>query len=72
MIGILLQPIIPDSAKKILDMLGVKTTLRLVMPTPGRHIDTDLEVDFKFISSQSLKPGISLPAPSIVFPKIEG
>ena len=54
-IGILLQPFIPNAAEKILDMLAVE--------------------GYNFIclnADTALQPGVSLPAPNIVFPKIEG
>ncbi len=54
-IGILLQPFIPNAAEKILDMLMVQ------------------ERNFALVNEDAaLKTGVSLPAPSIVFPKIEG
>ena len=54
-VGILVQPVMPGSAAKILDLLGqgVRGPRLRGHPAPGRG------------------PGTSLPAPSPVFPKYE-
>lgn len=56
-IGISLQPIIPDSAAKILDQLAIP---------PAERGFAHLSPEF------ALKPGTPLPAPSGVFPRVGG
>jgi methionyl-tRNA synthetase len=54
-LGIIMQPITPAAAQKILDQVAVPANAR----------------DFTFMGAQhALKPGTSLPAPSGVFPRI--
>ena len=52
--AILLQPVVPESAAKLLDLLGVD---------PEDRTFEDLE-------GSPLKPGTDLPAPSGVFPRL--
>lgn len=53
-VGILVQPVIPESAEKLLDLLAVSSDQR----------------DFSFVSDDArLVPGTALPAPEPVFPR---
>lgn len=56
-LGILVQPVLPEGAKVILDQLGIPNHQR----------------DFSFLgNSASLKPGTALPKPLGVFPRYNG
>lgn len=52
--AILLQPVVPESAAKLLDLLGVDAADR----------------DFEHLDGAPLKPGKELPAPQGVFPRL--
>lgn len=52
-LGILLQPIIPESAAKILSLLNIK------------------DANLSSIKAQVLTPGVELPSPMVIFPRIE-
>jgi methionyl-tRNA synthetase len=53
-VALLVQPVMPESAAKLLDLLGQSEDQR----------------DFSAIGTR-LKPGVSLPAPTGVFPKYQ-
>lgn len=55
-LAIAVQPVVPESANKMLDQLAVADDAR-----EYRHICTDF----------MLKPGVNLPAPSGIFPRIQ-
>jgi len=53
-LAILTQPVMPDSAGRMLDQLGVGATAR----------------DFAALDNARLQPGDTLPGPSPVFPRL--
>ena len=71
-LGILYQPMIPDSANKLLDAIGVPTTERSFTCLENNQDEIDQNVLNYFNKNPySLRPGIPLSKPQPIFPRHE-
>ncbi len=67
-IAVYLQPFMPESAAKMLDLLAVPDTLEARGFASTYHYDFALTHD---LNAYALRPGTELPEPKPVFPRIE-